>query len=384
MTTLHERLAVPRALHPVAWWLWASGLATAASRTTNPVLLLLVLAVVAHVVVARRTDAPWARAFHAALVLAGAVLLFRLVFEAVFGGVDGPTTVLTLPTLPLPDWAAGVVVGGPVTVEGLAIGLSEALQIATIIVCVGAANALAAPTRLLKSVPGALYEVGVAVVVGLTLIPQAVESVRRLRRAQRLRGRSTGGVRGLVAVAGPVLEHSLERSLDLAASMDARGYGRRTVVPRRLRLATSAALLTGLVAVLCGAYGLLSAGTPAATGLPLLLAGSTLCALGLALAGRRAVRSRYRPDVWRAAEWVAVLAGAVPALALVAASRLGTAGLGGPTVPIDWPTVPLGVAAAIVVGVLPAYLTPVQQVVRPGDDHVSVGVARPRDGAVAA
>ena len=31
--------APPRWLHPGAWWLWALGLATAASRTTNPLLL---------------------------------------------------------------------------------------------------------------------------------------------------------------------------------------------------------------------------------------------------------------------------------------------------------------------------------------------------------
>ena len=41
-----ERL--PRELHPVAWWIWALGLATAASRTTNPLLLGSILAVVAH------------------------------------------------------------------------------------------------------------------------------------------------------------------------------------------------------------------------------------------------------------------------------------------------------------------------------------------------
>ena len=34
---------LPRALHPGAWWLWAVGLAAAASRTTNPLLLALVV-----------------------------------------------------------------------------------------------------------------------------------------------------------------------------------------------------------------------------------------------------------------------------------------------------------------------------------------------------
>ena len=31
---------LPRDLHPVAWWVWALGLATAASFTTNPLVLL--------------------------------------------------------------------------------------------------------------------------------------------------------------------------------------------------------------------------------------------------------------------------------------------------------------------------------------------------------
>ena len=37
--------ALPRDLHPLAWWAWAIGLATAASFTTNPLLLLLIIGV---------------------------------------------------------------------------------------------------------------------------------------------------------------------------------------------------------------------------------------------------------------------------------------------------------------------------------------------------
>ena len=44
-----------RGLHPGAWWLWAACLAGAASRTTNPILLLLIGAVAVFVVAARRT-----------------------------------------------------------------------------------------------------------------------------------------------------------------------------------------------------------------------------------------------------------------------------------------------------------------------------------------
>src|SRR3712207_8930253 len=51
---------IARDLHPAAWWVWALGLATAASRTTNPWLLGLIVAVACFTVAARRTDAPWA------------------------------------------------------------------------------------------------------------------------------------------------------------------------------------------------------------------------------------------------------------------------------------------------------------------------------------
>ena len=46
---------LPRDLHPVAWWVWALGLATAASLTTNPLVLLTLAGVAIVVVLARRS-----------------------------------------------------------------------------------------------------------------------------------------------------------------------------------------------------------------------------------------------------------------------------------------------------------------------------------------
>ena len=54
---------LPRDLHPVAWWVWALGMATAASFTTNPLVLLTIVAVATLVVLARRSEQPWADAF---------------------------------------------------------------------------------------------------------------------------------------------------------------------------------------------------------------------------------------------------------------------------------------------------------------------------------
>ena len=218
----------------------------------------------------------------------------------------------TLPHVPLPRWAAGVQLGGPVTLEGTLSALYDGLRLGTLLCCLGAANALANPKRALRVLPGALYELGVAVVVALSVAPQLVESVQRVRRARKLRGGTAGGRHALRTIAIPVLEDALERSLRLAAAMDSRGYGRTGRRLRRARRTTGALMLAGMCGLCVGAYGLLDGSAPRLLGLPALLGGSVLCCLGLALGSRRVRRTQYRPDPWKLPEWVVALSGRGP------------------------------------------------------------------------
>ncbi|MEV5868496.1 CbiQ family ECF transporter T component [Streptomyces tendae] len=346
------------ALHPGAWWLWALALGTAATRTTNPLLLTLLVTVSAYVVITRRPHAPWSRSYGAFVKLALAVLLIRLLFTTVLGSpIPGTHTLLTLPEVPLPDWAQGIRLGGRVTAEGLTFALYDAMKLATLLICVGAANALANPARLLKSLPGALYEMGVAVVVALTFAPNLIADVQRLRAARRLRGRPDRGVRGLLQVGLPVLEGALERSVALAAAMDARGYGRTAQVPPAVRRTTAALTLGGLLGICAGTYGLLTA-AGGTYGVPVLLAGGAAALGGLWLGGRRTVRTRYRPDRWDARAWLVTGSGvAVAALLFLAAAR-DPAALHPGVVPLTAPTLPLWPAAAVLLGLLPAFVTP--------------------------
>ncbi|MGW7266495.1 CbiQ family ECF transporter T component [Streptomyces sp. NPDC054842] len=347
------------ALHPGAWWIWALGLATAASRTTNPLLLGLLVGVAGYVVAARRTDAPWARSYGAFMKLALAVLAVRLVFAVFLGSpVPGERVLVALPEVPLPDWAQGVRIGGAVTAEGLVFALYDGLKLATLLSCVGAANALANPARLLKSLPGALYEAGVAVVVALTYAQNLIADVQRLRAARRLRGRPDRGLRGLLQVGLPVLEGALERSVALAAAMDARGYGRTAEVPAAVRRTTSALTLGGLLGVCAGTYGVLTAegGT---YGLPVLVAGVAAALGGLWLGGRRTLRTRYRPDAWGVRAWLVSASGAAVAASMVVAGSQDPAALHPGVVPLTAPALPLWPAAAILLGLLPSVVAPI-------------------------
>jgi energy-coupling factor transport system permease protein len=355
----HRR--VPRTLHPIAWWIWAIGLATAVSRTTNPLLLVLVLAVLGVVVANRRSEAPWARAFKYYLWLAFTVIAIRIVFRSIFGGdIDAATmhVLFTLPHVPLPSWMSGVQLGGPVTLEGTVSALYDGLRLATMLCCLGAANVLANPKRALRVLPGALYELGVAVVVALSVAPQLVESVQRVRRARKLRGGSTNGRHALRTIAIPVLEDALERSLRLAAAMDSRGYGRTGAATRRSRQLTGVFMLTGMCGLSAGAYGLLDGSAPGVFGLPAFGAGAVLCGAGLVLGSRRVQRSQYRPDPWHLPEWVVAASGVVPAVVFIVGAGFSTASLNPSTDPMAWPTLPLVPALAILVASVAAVAAP--------------------------
>jgi energy-coupling factor transport system permease protein len=354
---LGER-AIPRWTHPGAWWVWALGLATAASRTTNPLILALIVAVAGWVVARRRPDAPWSRSFAVFLRLGLVVIGIRVLFAVVLGTGVGDHVILTLPQIPLPDWMAGVGLGGPVTAEELLLAAYQGMVLATMLACIGAANSLASPARLLASVPAALYEVGVAVVVAMTFAPQLVGDVDRVRTARRLRGRPDRGARAFLGSVMPVLEGALERAVDLAAAMDSRGYGRTGTVSRGVRRTSSALLLLGVVGVCLGVYALLDGGTPGTVGLPLLAVGLVAGLVGMRLAGRRAIRTRYRPDPWALPEWLVSLSGVVPAVTLVVVSVVDPVVLVGATSPLAWPVLPVVPAVAVAVAALAGVVAP--------------------------
>ncbi len=357
-----DRPHLSRLLHPLAWWVFAGCLAAVASRTTNPFLLALVVVVVGFVVVSRReVGAPSPYAAFLLLGLFGIVL--HVVAQALLGGgVPGRVVVLRLPELPLPDWFGPLRLGGPVTLEEVLAATYEGLRLAAVLACVGAANALASPRRLLRHVPATLYEVGTAVVVALTYAPQLVDDARRVRAARRLRGHAGRTPREVARLMVPVLEGALERSLRLAASMESRGYGRsvhRTPAGRR---AATAMTLVGVGGVVTGLYGVLDSSAPPLLGFPLLGLGLLLATAALFVGARREQRSRYRPDPWALPESLVVLTGLVALAGVFYVGATDPGALTPPTVPATLPDVPLVAAGAVLAGLLAAVLAPVPPV----------------------
>jgi energy-coupling factor transport system permease protein len=165
-------------------------------------------------------------------------------------------------------------------------------------------------------------------------------------------------MRALGRVAMPVLEGSLERALDLAAAMDSRGFGRTATLPPGRRRAASILVVTGLLGVCVGLYGLLDGGSAAATGPMLLGLGLALAAGGFVLGGRGSRRTRYRPDPWQLPEWVVAGSGAVTAATFAIAASGGDPRMDLLIVPLAVPTLPLLPLAGALVAILPAWVAP--------------------------
>ena len=205
-----------RTFHPLTWWLGAIATAVAVSLAHHTAFNLAVvggMCLLVHRVNKSAVDkTPWSGGLWFALKIAAIIIVIRTFIGVAIG----------VPIANLPEWMAGIRIGGAITQERLTFAAAEGVQIATLICIFAAATSLTSPHRLLRQMPIFIYEFGVALVIATSVLPQLVTSAARIKNAQRMRGIERGGWAG---VALPLLEESLARSLDLAAAMDSRGYG---------------------------------------------------------------------------------------------------------------------------------------------------------------
>jgi energy-coupling factor transport system permease protein len=79
---------------------------------------------------------------------------------------------------------------------------------------------------------------------------------------------------------------------------------------------------------------------------------------GFVLTGRRVGCTRYRPDRWHAAEFVAASSGLAAGMLMWLCTRVDPLTLNPSLASLSWPTVSLLPVTAVLVGALPALLTP--------------------------
>lgn len=212
-------------LHPLIWWLWVLTLAVFVIKTDSALIAAAVACALALVVSKLKSNNYWSRTFLLSVKLAFFIVLIRMGIALLIGVPMPGTVIFRIPEFPLPSWMVGIRIGGAVTSQRLTTALHEVLIIASVILLFGAASSLASPHRLIRSLPRAIFKLGVTLSVATSVLPQTVKSVSRIQSAKRLRGQDIRGLKSWRGIALPLLEESLERALDLATAMESRGYG---------------------------------------------------------------------------------------------------------------------------------------------------------------
>jgi energy-coupling factor transport system permease protein len=301
--------------HTWSWVAWLVAAALPAFLLHNPLYLALVLGAAWIVYAALgRTSAvgsSWGSFVRIGLFL----FLLAIPFNALSIHV-GQIVLFRLPE----SWP---IVGGPVTLETIIAGAVSGLALFTILVVFAAFNAVVDHYQLLRSTPTFLYQAGVVISIAITFVPQMVLSAKEIRQAQRIRGHRFRGLRDLLPLVIPLLANGLERAIQLAETMEARGFG-SVVNPlsHRQALLSQVGTLLALVGLLAGLVML--AFLPGCT-----TSGSLLAGLGTAsllailwLQGRRVHRTRYRRPPWQARDTIIVLTSAIVTAVVMVARQI--------------------------------------------------------------
>ena len=205
------------------------------------------VAVIAAVLLAVCLRAPRRRRwpYMVGTLASGLVLFLFSPLVAAYGGVvywEGPT----IPVIGTLD----------VTSEELAEALFQGLRLAAVGLAFAAYALLLDQDRLLLA-GGRLRRSVLAVALATRLVPTLERDAAGYVEALRGRGVAVAGLRGRARLLSPLVAGSLERSLNLAESMEARGFGRggRTRAPSPPwsawdHLALAAAALVVLAGVL--------------------------------------------------------------------------------------------------------------------------------------
>jgi energy-coupling factor transport system permease protein len=111
-----------------------------------------------------------------------------------------------------------------VTLEALAAGLGIGLRAAVTILAAGVYVACVDPDRVLRALRPLAARSALSATLVSRLVPVAAADATRLRDAARLRGPGAAEV-GRVPLVRRLLAGSLDRSVDVAATLELRGYG---------------------------------------------------------------------------------------------------------------------------------------------------------------
>lgn len=275
-------------LHPLTWLAWLAAALTLVLLTRNPLYLLLLwlTLLIVYVRLPARPEAPLPFSPLAFVII-------TLPFAAALNLLLSPFGESVFWRVPL--WQR------PLTFESLVYGTINGLLLGVLFTAFSVFNRAISPPVLLRFAPRAFYPFAVITAIALNFVPAMQRQLQAIHEAQAIRGHTFKGWRDTLPLFLPLLIGGLERALQLAEAMTARGFAPPS---SPLRGTVRTLLLLGLLFWAAAGILTLRWGNLA---LWLLLPGGVLAFTGWQLANRTAPRTAYRPLRFSTGDGIALL-----------------------------------------------------------------------------
>jgi len=299
-------------INPIPWMTWLVGVLVMLSITRNFLYLCLIVLCLNMicVILSKQTNA-----------MGGLISPFRLtvmitLMASVFNMLTshaGETRLATIPgNLPY--------LSGAITLEALVYGCTNGMVLSGLFLSFYIIH-LVLPTRaFLQLVPRAYHSLAVIAAIAITYIPSTMQQFHQIREAQTIRGHRLRRVSDWLPLLMPLLLSGLERALQLAEAMTARGFAsqEQPSSPVVARLA----LVIGLVITILGLLPRIFPTSMMWVGESafyifkksnwLLVAGGLIFASSLWFQGSHIRRPRYQGYTWSIRDWDCILAIGLP------------------------------------------------------------------------
>ena len=201
---------------------WALVLTAAALALFQPLVLLTLTFAMLAAGVAAGVGPALARTLRAAVIVAVPIVAINVLVSR-----EGLTVFARLGDL-------GPFGQGDLTVEALLYGAVIALKVTLLMLVSTLASLAIDPDELLRAFRRLSFRAALTASVSTRMIPLLAADAGRLAEAQRTRpGDGAGGARARVALVGAVVGGSLDRAMDVAATLELRGFAANAGAGRR-------------------------------------------------------------------------------------------------------------------------------------------------------
>ncbi len=289
-------------IHTWAWLTWLGCGLILISSTRNPLYLLLLNGLLLLIQI--RTAPTWNARFTLRFLVSMLVLstLFNMVLSHF-----GETILFTIPEkIPF--------INGAITAEAALYGLTNGLVLVGMFSIFTTLNQILPVRALVRLIPQAFQPVAVVTTIAITFIPSTQRQFQAIKEAQALRGQRLNGIRDWLPLFIPLLIGGLERAMQVAEAMTARGYVSQTKTPHKRNRVW---LILSLSLVVVGWLVQLDRSRPA-LGWGLVVSGVLIFLSLILFAGGKNKPTHYIQETWQFPSTVIVLSALLSVFLLTA------------------------------------------------------------------